>query len=508
VADPTLTCEWRAGPLYEVVTAGLYLYQTGPLDTDWEQLFPVLLPEKDHNYRCLQQALERGPRIIPGLETEYAQRAVASGRTAPPLQKSGTDIAPVLVFLEPVKGREYLIGKIAEPGWSTRDVALIAESVWPRRSNAARRELLHRLEGPRRRGDDVSRAVFELVRFSKPEDFEFVRSRVDWMEPGMARRSRLSLLSKNGEIAAVSKALGSKDGAEYSAAADALLQWGHIDSVCSRLKVESDPKRANDIAGRYTSFRRGDYFDSLPDDVIATIQRAPQAWECLPPSIKPAEFNAPRDTATDRAARWSRQPLEGDTRSPAASAVVKPSAPSPGVEETREVMAWVTTSGSRYLLPEDPCYDRYRRFLASDKVRFFASAEAAERAGFQRKPVGLVPLKKYAAVCSPLYEYALSSICEKVFMEAAGRSGFVPIEQFNSNLVEVKVVGIVRAKTYLTPCDQDYRCFTDAKKDRSLECQRMVESTGLVKVFPSESRARAEGYVSAAELYFSELGEF
>jgi hypothetical protein len=502
--DPTPACDWRAGPLNEVVTAGLYLYQTGPLDTIWEELFPVLMPDKDHNYRCLQQVFERGPRIIPGLETEYAQRVASHSWTSPPLQKTGAEIGAVLVFLEPVKGREYLIGKIAEPGWSTRDVAIMADSIWPLRSDAARRELMHWLGQPRKPGDDVFRAVFQLVRFSKPEDFEFVRSRVEWIDPGMARRLRLSLLSKNGEIDAVARALGSKEGAEYAAAADALLQWGHIDTVCSRLKIESNAKRANDIAGRYTSFRRGDYFETLPDDVIATIQRAPQAWDCLPSSIKPTAFNAPRDTTKDRAAKWSRQPLGGDARAPTESMLPKASPPSRGVEGKREVMAWTTTSGKRYLLPEDPCYDRIRQFLSTDTVRFFSSAEGAERAGFQRKPIGLVPLGKFADVCSPLYEYASSSACEKVFLDDAGRAGFVPINRFESHLADVKVVGVVRSKTYLTPCDGDYECLIEAEKARSSGCKQLVESTGSVRVFPSESAARAAGYVSLPESLFSE----
>jgi hypothetical protein len=307
-------CDWRDGPLFEVVTSGLYLYQTGPLDSIWEESFRLLLPDKDHNYRCLQQLLERGPRIIPGLEAEYAQRVADSKRTAPPLQKTGTDVAPALVFIEPVKGRDYQVGKIAEPGWTSTDVAIIAESVWPRRSDVVRRVLMDRLATPPERGEDVYRAVSALVRFGKHEDFEFVRSRVAWIEPNMARRLRLSLLSKNGEIEAVARALRSKDGAEYSAAADALLQWGHIEPVCRHLRAETDPKRANDIAGRYTSFRRGDYLESLPDDVIATIRRSPQAWECLPPTIKPSAFNAARDTSKDRVARWSRPPLGGDAK--------------------------------------------------------------------------------------------------------------------------------------------------------------------------------------------------
>jgi len=109
------------------VTFGLYLYQTGPLDSIWEQSFPTLLGDKDHNYRCLQQVFERSPRIIPGLEAQYRQWLAESKKTAPPLQNTGTSVAPVLVFLEPVKGREYLIGKIAEPKWSTLDAAVMAE---------------------------------------------------------------------------------------------------------------------------------------------------------------------------------------------------------------------------------------------------------------------------------------------------------------------------------------------------------------------------------------------
>jgi len=312
--DPTPACDWRSGPLFEVVTFGLYLYQTGPLDSVWEQSFPTLLADKDHNYRCLQEVFERGPRIIPGLDGQYRQWLAESKRTAPPLPNTGTSVAPVLVFLEPVKGREYLIGKIAEPSWSTVDAAVMAESIWPRRSDVVRRVLVQRLANPPKPGDDVFRAVSALVGFSKPEDSDFVRGRIDWIEPNMAARLRLSLLSKNGETAPVATALASKVGAEYAAAADALLQWGHIDVVCARLKIESDPKRANDIAGRYTSFRRGDYFEALPDDVILAIQRAPQAWECLPPSITPSAFNAPRDTTKDRAARWSRPRLGGDTK--------------------------------------------------------------------------------------------------------------------------------------------------------------------------------------------------
>ena len=305
-------CDWRAGPLSEVVTSGLYLYQIGPLDSIWEQSFPALLPDKDHNYRCLQQLFEHGPRIIPGLEAEYAQRVAESKRSAPPLQKTGTDVAPLLVFLEPLKGREYLISKIADPGWSILDVPIIAESIWPRRSDMVRRVLMRRLGNQPKPGEDVFRAVSALVRFSKHDDVKFVRSRLEWLEPNVTRRLRLSLLSKNGEIDTVARVLGSKVGAEYAAAADALLQWGHIDVVCNQLKAESDAERANGIAGRYTSFRRGDYFTTLPDDVIAAIRQAPQAWECLPPAIKPSSFNAPRDTSKDPATRWSRPPLGGD----------------------------------------------------------------------------------------------------------------------------------------------------------------------------------------------------
>lgn len=308
-ASTTPACDWRAGPLFEVVTSGLYLYQTGPLDSIWEQAFPALLPNKDQNYKCVQQVFERGPKTIPGLESDYAQRIAESHRTAPHLQQTGTDVSPVLVFLEPVKGREYLIGKIAEPDWSIHDIAIMSESIWPRRSDVVRQVLLKRLGDRSKPPEGLDRAVSALVRFSENRDFDYVRTRLEWVEPNAARRLGLSLMSKNGDLGPVLKALQSNVGAEYAAAADALLQWGHIDAVCSRLKLATDPTWANGVAGRYTSFRRGDYFESLPDEVIASMRIAPQAWECLPPSIKPSAFNAPRDTTKDRAARWSRTPL-------------------------------------------------------------------------------------------------------------------------------------------------------------------------------------------------------
>jgi hypothetical protein len=252
--------------------------------------------------------------MIPGLETEYAQRVAQSKRTVPPLQKSGTDVAPVLVFLEPQKGREYLAGKIGDPGWTLHDVAVIADSVWPRQSERVRRVLLNRLAKRPTPGEDVYRAVSELVRFSNREDRGFVLARLAWVESGAGDRLRLSLLSKNGETGTVAKALRSNLPGEFAAAADALLQWGHIDVVCDHLQSESLADRANGIAGRYTSFRRGDYFSWLPDDVIVEVRKAPQAWGCLPPSIKPSPFNAPRDTTKDVATTWSRPSLGSDTK--------------------------------------------------------------------------------------------------------------------------------------------------------------------------------------------------
>jgi len=311
-------CDWKSGPLGEVVRYGLYL-SIMPVDSDWTEAFPLLLLDKQQNYRCMQLLFERGPKVIPGLEAEYVQRAAELAAQlawkATPLPETGVGIAPALVFLEPVKGREYLIGQIADPRWTFTDVAKMAQSIWPRRSDVVRRALMSRLAKPPTTREGVDLAVSALVRFSKEDDFEFVRSRIDWTEPSTASRLRLSLLSKNGEIAPVVRALRSKVGAEYGAAADALLQWGRTDVVCSHLKVELDPKRANDIAGRYTSFRRGDYFGWLPDDVIASIQKAPQGWECLPGAIKPSPFNAPRETTKDSAARWYRPPL-GEDASP------------------------------------------------------------------------------------------------------------------------------------------------------------------------------------------------
>jgi hypothetical protein len=219
-----------------------------------------------------------------------------------------------MVFVEPIKAREYLISRVGDLSWTTDDVAIIAESIWPRRSSAARKALRSRLAERRSAGNDVNRTISAFLLFSKPDDLEFIRSRLPWVDPSMRRRLEFSALSKHGQTAPVVQALASKEPADYVPAADALIGWGHIELVCRYLKTESEPKRANAIAGRFTTFRRGDYFTSLPNDVIDAIQRSPQAWECLPPSVKPSPFNAPRDTSKDPATLWSRPPLGGDAR--------------------------------------------------------------------------------------------------------------------------------------------------------------------------------------------------
>ena len=173
-------------------------------------------------------------------------------------------------------------------------------------------------------------------------------------------------------------------------------------------------------------------------------------------------------------------------------------------------MVCSTQSGKRYLLPEDSCYQRYRKLVARDGVTFFVSPQEAEAAGFQRSVVGLVCLKKYADVCSPLYEYALAAPCQKVILpdrDEARRKGFVPLEELGTNLADVKVVGVVRSKTYLTPCDEGYDCLTSREAERTPECRAIATSTGKVRVFGSECKARKDGYRSVAESYHSELDE-
>jgi hypothetical protein len=181
-----------------------------------------------------------------------------------------------------------------------------------------------------------------------------------------------------------------------------------------------------------------------------------------------------------------------------------------GEQPKPTVMAWSTQSGKRYLLAHDSCYKRYKQFLGSDAVTFFASPQEAETAGFQRKAVGVVRLKKYADVCSPLYEYASSLSCEKVFLtdqDEARRNGFIPLEDFATVVADVEVVGVVRSKTYLTPCDEGYDCLTNEERKRTPECTALASSTGKVHVFGSERTARKEGYRSVAEVFYSELDE-
>src|SRR5262245_47708105 len=86
----------------------------------------------------------------------------------------------------------------------------------------------------------------------------------------------------------------------------------------------------------------------------------------------------------------------------------------------------------RYLTDADNCFQKYRKLLRQKDLREFASTEAAEQAGYFRKLIGWVEKKKYADVCSPLYDYIWTSEskCKIIFFESkkeAEAKGYFPI---------------------------------------------------------------------------------
>lgn len=163
-------------------------------------------------------------------------------------------------------------------------------------------------------------------------------------------------------------------------------------------------------------------------------------------------------------------------------------------------------------MTSDGCFLRYRDLVKHRNLKKFDSAEQAEEDGYFRKPIGWAEEKKYADICSPLYDYVLSSEskCKITVFEntkEAELKGYSPIEGSNRNLLGVPVVGIELTKVYLTPCDQDYSCLLGQESNKSNECSKLVSTTGEVRIFPTEDQARRGGFISQQEYYLSEMGE-
>jgi hypothetical protein len=169
-----------------------------------------------------------------------------------------------------------------------------------------------------------------------------------------------------------------------------------------------------------------------------------------------------------------------------------------------------TKINGRYVTSSDNCFQKYRELLRQKNVKEFGSAEAAEKAGFIRKPIGWFEEKTYADVCSPLYEYIWSSDskCEVIFFDTTNEAeskGYSPIASSKRNLLEASVVGIERSKVYLTPCDSEYSCLIGTESTQSNECNKLKSTTGKVRIFATENEARQAGFISQQEFYLSEL---
>lgn len=161
----------------------------------------------------------------------------------------------------------------------------------------------------------------------------------------------------------------------------------------------------------------------------------------------------------------------------------------------------------RYLLPSDACYDQYRSFLKDKEVQHFQSAEDAEMAGYLRKPIGIPDLKKYASVCSDLYEYVWASRCGKIIFpddQEAEKKHFVKIENFDQNLLDVSIPAFEGAGVYFTPCDVEYMCFF-RNHNSSKDCDFLNKSRRKPIIFKNESDARKAGYISQYEYFQNEL---
>jgi hypothetical protein len=160
----------------------------------------------------------------------------------------------------------------------------------------------------------------------------------------------------------------------------------------------------------------------------------------------------------------------------------------------------------RYLFSNDNCYEFMIRNTSKERIIYFETEAEALKAGFTRKPYGIVELKKYCGVCSVFYEHLLLDKCEIIFFDnetMAIKEGYIPIERFDV-YYPGNVVGF-GYNVYAIPCTPMYECIMALKNDRysPLCCIKNMDKDKII-IFESEKEAREKGYISELQLSYNE----
>jgi hypothetical protein len=192
----------------------------------------------------------------------------------------------------------------------------------------------------------------------------------------------------------------------------------------------------------------------------------------------------------------------------------------PDDRESKPVVAWVLSSkeigANTYMGPyfesTDECYDQRRSTIPDSAIKYFATSEDAEKAGFTNNYLAIEELGKYCQICSPLYAYFWDSSCNKILFAKesyAVKKGFQSVDRFDLLSKNGPVFAFEGGKLYYTSCDPEYDCFARLhQKWEPLSCNPGMKKTRVLK-FATEAEAREAGYYPNYKYFYDEaLVEF
>jgi hypothetical protein len=274
-------------------------------DSPEDEYYAGLEEHRDANVACLREIALHGPKIVPGLEHDLEALGTQIAPSKPrALPLRGLAVLPAIVALDPVGGRKLVESQVADTGLTNSEDVALAGRLLPPPSAAARAALRKRLSRNAIDQSDLAAVLLMLIRFSDRSDAPLVRYHLS----SLSKRERIDvegrLHARLDETSQLRKDLASPDRLVANWAADALLSWGHAYDVCSFLGTAKPDDRLQAIAAIYEGYKTGEMFNGLPEAIVAKIQAAPHAWDCVPPGVALPSWVGPRDVSQDPAAEW------------------------------------------------------------------------------------------------------------------------------------------------------------------------------------------------------------
>ena len=272
-------------------------------DSPEDEYYSGLEQHRETNLVCLREIVLHGPKIVPGLEQDLEAQGKQIDPSKPgALPLRGLAVLPAIIALDPAGGHRLVESQIADTGLTNSELVVLASQLLPPPSAAARAALRKRLSRNVIDHWDIAALMVMLLRFSERSDAALIRGHLALL----TKRERIDvearLHARLGETSQLRKALASPDRLVANWSADALLSWGYARDVCSFLGSAKAGERLQTIASIYEGYKTGQVFNGLPDAVVAKIQAAPHAWDCVPPGVALPPYVGPRDVSHDPAA--------------------------------------------------------------------------------------------------------------------------------------------------------------------------------------------------------------